>query len=163
MLVESHTELYSPHCKAKLSFVPKSSLCQFNIEFALVVNLARLAYPWWWVLGCTPQILKRNTMCHLLHMKKRKKHGTSDQLISKGFLMSSISSKKRTKEFDFTTMIPQVDLFSFVFWRKSKTPKNHFEIIWPLTAMFLLSHVSHLHSVVRRYKDEFPVACPWLV
>jgi len=51
------------------------------------------------------------------------------QLISKGVLMSAISSKKRTKEFDFTTMIPQIDLFSFVFWRKSKTPKNHFEII----------------------------------
>ena len=51
------------------------------------------------------------------------------QIISKGFLMSSISSKKRTKAFDFTTMIPQVDLFSFVFWRKPKTPKNHFEII----------------------------------
>ena len=40
------------------------------------------------------------------------------QLISKGVLMSSISSKKRTKEFDFTIMIPQIDLFSFVFWRK---------------------------------------------
>ena len=53
-------------------------------------------------------------------------------MISKRFLMSSISSKKRTKEFNFTTMIPQVDLFSFVFWRKLKTPKNHFEIIWPL-------------------------------
>ena len=46
--------------------------------------------------------------------------------------MSSIFLQKRTKEFDFTTMIPQIDLFSFVFWRKSKTPKNHFEIIWPL-------------------------------
>ena len=51
------------------------------------------------------------------------------QLISKGVLMYSISSKKRTKELDFTTMIPQIDLFSFVFWRKSKTPKNHFKII----------------------------------
>ena len=51
---------------------------------------------------------------------------------AKGFFMSLISSKKRTKEFDFTTMIPQVDLFLFVFWRKSLTPKNHFEIIWPL-------------------------------
>ena len=40
--------------------------------------------------------------------------------------------KKRTKEFDFTTMIPQVDLFLFVFWRKSKKPKRHFEINWPL-------------------------------
>ena len=50
------------------------------------------------------------------------------QLISKWFLGSSISSKKRTNKFDFTTMIPQVDLFSFVFWRKSMTPKKHFEI-----------------------------------
>ena len=32
------------------------------------------------------------------------------------------------------TMIPQVGWFSFVFWRKSKTPKNHFEIIWPLVS-----------------------------
>ena len=31
-------------------------------------------------------------------------------------------------EFDFTTMIPQVDLFSFVFWKKSKTPRKHFKI-----------------------------------
>ena len=28
------------------------------------------------------------------------------------------------KEFDFTTMIPQVDLFSFVFWEKQKTKKD---------------------------------------
>ena len=45
------------------------------------------------------------------------------QLISKGVLMSLISSKKRMKEFDFTTMIPQIDLFSFVFCRTSKTSK----------------------------------------
>ena len=38
------------------------------------------------------------------------------------------SSKKRTNEFDFTTMIPQVDLFTFVFWKKLKTLKGHFEI-----------------------------------
>ena len=50
----------------------------------------------------------------------------------KVFFQVDVSSKKRTKEFDFTTMIPQVDLFSFAFWRKSKTPINHFEIIWPL-------------------------------
>ena len=30
------------------------------------------------------------------------------------------------------TMKPQVDLFSFVFLRKLKTPKRHFEINWPL-------------------------------
>ena len=31
-------------------------------------------------------------------------------------------------------MIPQVDLFLFVFWEKLKTPKRHFEINWPLRA-----------------------------
>ena len=35
-------------------------------------------------------------------------------------------------EFNFTTMIPQVDLSSFVFWKKLKTPKRHFEINCPL-------------------------------
>ena len=32
------------------------------------------------------------------------------------------------KKFDFTTMIPQVDMFLFVSWEKLKTPKRHFEI-----------------------------------
>ena len=31
------------------------------------------------------------------------------------------------KKFDFTTMVPQVELFSFVFWGELKTPKRHFE------------------------------------
>ena len=38
--------------------------------------------------------------------------------------------QKRTYEFYFTTMKPQVDLFSFVFWRKLKIPKRHYEINW---------------------------------
>ena len=42
------------------------------------------------------------------------------------------SPKKRTKEFDFTTMVPQVKLFSFVFWGELKTANRHFEINWPL-------------------------------
>ena len=50
-----------------------------------------------------------------------------------GFLRSSIFSEKQTNEFDFTAMIPQVDLFSFVFWRKLTTPKRHFEINRPST------------------------------
>ena len=59
-------------------------------------------------------------------------------LISKWFFASSISSKKRTNKFDFTTMIPQVDIFSFVFWRKSTIPKNHFEINWPLGNQYFI-------------------------
>ena len=62
----------------------------------------------------------------LLSAMLGKKPLAKGQLILKGVLMSSISSKKRTKEFDFTTMIPQIDLFLFVFWRKSKTRKKPF-------------------------------------
>ena len=53
---------------------------------------------------------------------------TQGQLISKGLFGILNSPKKRTKKIDFTTMIPQVDLFLFVFWEKLKTPKRHFEI-----------------------------------
>ena len=48
------------------------------------------------------------------------------QLISKWFFGASIFSKKQTNKFDFTTMISQVDLFSFGFWKKLKTPLRHF-------------------------------------
>ena len=55
------------------------------------------------------------------------------QLISKGLFAILNSSKKRTKTFDLTTMISQVDMFSFVFRKNLKTrPKRHFEINWPL-------------------------------
>ena len=30
--------------------------------------------------------------------------------------------------------LPLCDVFTFIFWKKLKTPKRHFEIIWPLTA-----------------------------
>ena len=50
------------------------------------------------------------------------------QIISKANYGILNSSKKRTNKFDFTTMIPQVVLFSFGFWRKLKPPKTHLEI-----------------------------------
>ena len=34
-----------------------------------------------------------------------------------------------------------VDLFSFVFWKKVKTPKRHFEINWPLNEMREVYHL----------------------
>ena len=37
--------------------------------------------------------------------------------------------QKRTNKFDFTTMIPQVDLFSFIL-EEINNPKNHFENNW---------------------------------
>jgi hypothetical protein len=42
--------------------------------------------------------------------------------VAKGHLISKClfgifnSSKKRTKKFNFTTMVPQLEWFSFVFW-----------------------------------------------
>ena len=53
------------------------------------------------------------------------------QLISKRLFGIINSSRKRTKQFNLT-MIPLVDLFSYVFWKNLKTPKRHFEIHWPL-------------------------------
>ena len=38
------------------------------------------------------------------------------QLISKCLFGIFNSPKKRTKKFDFTTVVPQVELFSFIFW-----------------------------------------------
>ena len=39
------------------------------------------------------------------------------QLISKCLFCVFNSSKKRTKKFNLTTIIPQVELFWFVFWK----------------------------------------------
>ena len=64
---------------------------------------------------------------------------TKGQLILKGLFSIVNSPKTRTKQFDFSTMIPQVDLFSFVFGEKLKTPKRHFEIKWPLLVKAILS------------------------
>ena len=49
---------------------------------------------------------------------------TKGQTKLKWFFQADNSSKKGTNEFDFTIMIPQVDLFLFVFWKKLKTPKT---------------------------------------
>ena len=69
-------------------------------------------------------------VCLSLHLKLS--YPNKGQLISEGLFGILNSPKKQTKEFDFTTMIPQVDLFSFVFLEELKTPKSPFEIIWPL-------------------------------
>ena len=50
------------------------------------------------------------------------------QLVSKANCQAVNSSKKRTNEF----VLLLCNVFSFVFWKKLKSPKRHFEIIWPL-------------------------------
>ena len=51
-------------------------------------------------------------------------HKTKGQLISKGLFGILNSPKKRTKKFSFTTIAPQVDLFSFLVWKKLNSPKG---------------------------------------
>ena len=43
------------------------------------------------------------------------------------FFKPRILQKKQTNEFDFTTMIPQVDLFSFVFLEEIEETKKTFQ------------------------------------
>ena len=71
------------------------------------------------------------------HLDKPTDEHVKGQKMWKQFFQADISSKTQTNEFYFTTMKPQVDLFLLVFWRKLKTPKRHFEIIWPLVMAIL--------------------------
>ena len=57
---------------------------------------------------------------------------TKGQTQSWWFFQADDSSKIGMNKFNFTNMIPHVELFSFVFWKKWKTQKNHFKINWPL-------------------------------
>ena len=50
------------------------------------------------------------------------------QLISKANCQAMNSSKKRS----MNSFLLVFDMFSFVFWKKLKTPKRYFEINWPL-------------------------------
>ena len=64
---------------------------------------------------------------------------TKGQLISKRLFDIFNPPIKGTKTFDFTTMVAQVELFSFVFWEK--TPKRHLEINQPLTNSFEMIYI----------------------
>ena len=55
-------------------------------------------------------------LCHLLKVRQSRND----------FFQADVSSKKQRNEFYFTAMEPQVDLFSFIIWRKLKTPKKTF-------------------------------------
>ena len=46
-------------------------------------------------------------------------------------------SQKTNKKFNFTTMVPEVELFLFLFWGELKTPKRRIEINWPSTKLSL--------------------------
>ena len=50
--------------------------------------------------------------------------GGKVQLISKCLFGIFNSPKKWTKKFDSTTMVPQVELFSFIFWENWRHKKD---------------------------------------
>ena len=82
------------------------------------------------VLHCTFQKLYTKLAGKFLFIK----YWLSEIWFSKGqtksklFFQADVSSKKRTNEFNFTT----IRLVFVCIWRKLKTPKRHFEINWPL-------------------------------
>ena len=120
------------------NFVKKLSLCQSNTKVKKVLlslevssSLSRHKYHSvysqcflsWFFETTKNTKLSLFDVCGVLPTKVFK-----GQLISKCLLGIFNSSKKRTNEFYFTTIKPQIDLFSFLFWRKLKAPKRHFEI-----------------------------------
>ena len=67
------------------------------------------------------------------------------QLIAKANCQAREFFQKRTNEFVFTTM----QRVFVHFWKKLKTPKRHFEIIWPLvrtltSLMIYFCHCQHM-------------------
>ena len=79
--------------------------------------------------------------------------------VEKIFFKPTFLPKKWTNKFDFTTMIPQVDLFSFGFWKKLKTPKRYFEINWPLAILFMRIFIKHLVKRNHRNSKAAIVLC----
>ena len=85
------------------------------------------------------------------------------QTKSKWFFQADVSSKKQTNEFDFTTMKPQVDLFSFLFWKKLKAPKRHSKINWPLDHDPALENLSMMmHADARQAQSAYSYILPIL-
>ena len=115
------------------------------------ITLIREKFEWFWshlkIHQCFvsyPRRLKKFPLSCLLYLWVReagtffgKSKWFSDYtwtcyaLVSKCLFGVFNSSKKWTNKFSFTTMLPHVDLFSFIVWNELKTPKRHFEITWP--------------------------------
>ena len=82
----------------------------------------------WYLILYSQRINHYNVLSEFTHFLRIEDIRKKGQIISKGFLVSSISPKKWTKQFDFTTAIPHVDLFSFVFWERVHTGRICFNL-----------------------------------
>ena len=130
MAYEKKTHLSNP--SPKMSYLSKGIICLLSLTNHLMdcILTCRTSDM---LLNFTWQF---NQFCLILTHKVAKSTYNSDhlkgQLISWGLFGILNFPKKRTKKFNFTTLISQVDLFSFVFWQKLKTSKRNFEINWSL-------------------------------
>ena len=86
----------------------------------------------WWTKSTPPPDRNRPNLSGKKWWVPLRSSGTKCETKSKWFFQDEVSSKNRTNKFTFTTIIPQVDLFSSVFRKKLKTPKRHFDFDWPL-------------------------------
>ena len=81
--------------------------------------------------------------------------------IRNDFFKITFPPKKERNEFDFTTMIPQIDLLLFNFWRKLKTPESYFEINWPLkNIMASMVHFYDTHPIFYLFGQNWPSFWP---
>ena len=73
--------------------------------------------------------------------------------------------QKTNKWILFTTMKPQVDLFILIFWRKLKTQKRHFEIIWPLERLDYWDispiHTQNVLGIIQFLKRQTAAGVRW--
>ena len=77
------------------------------------------------------------------------------QLILKCLFGIFNSPKKRTRKFNFSAMVTQVNLFSFIFLGELKTPKRHFKINWHLLLKdWAAKKVTIFHSIVHLVKTS---------
>ena len=95
--------------------------------------------------------------CQVIHSKKKNGDKRNESLIVKGqtkskwFFQADLSSKNER----MNSILLLWDLFLFIFWRKLKAPKRHFEIKWPLSCYFLLYWK---RKCIKKYKITF---CGW--
>ena len=100
--------------------------CPWSVRYSRICSFYCIHY---WRQEVIHELLRHFRFLFLWHLKQEK--GVPKcQIISKWFLVSSISSKNEQK--NSSLLLWYLRLTCFLKEIESKTPKNHFEIIWPL-------------------------------
>ena len=123
----------------------KFRIINFTLIVIVLVMVACTTYVFccfryvFWVIQCK-------------HRKAKKMRKLMVSYFQKYLLVSWILPKNERKNATIT-LIPQVNLFLFVFWKKLKTPKSTFEISSPLR-VHLLDTRGHVKRFLRLYKGQ---------